>query len=106
MKKILILSVFALAACRGGDSKPVDSSLARDLALASQMQAAQPQFQDTAAGTSRNAPAPQRIGNAPRTRVTPRQPVEQAGEDQKGRAHPPVQAYAQKRSSSALTKSR
>lgn len=80
MQKIILLAVIAVAACSGGDSRPVDSALERDLALASQMQAAQPQFQDTAAngapGTQR---APGRIANAPRTRVTPRQPVADVG---------------------------
>jgi hypothetical protein len=80
MKKILILSVVTIAACRGGDAKPADSSLARDLALASQVQAAQPTFQDTATatGAAQTSPAqraPGRIENAPRTRVTPRQTV-------------------------------
>jgi hypothetical protein len=74
MKKLLCLSLAALAACRGTDSKPVDSSLARDLALASQVQVAQPQFQDTAPGGQAPQRAPSRISNAPRTRVTPRQP--------------------------------
>lgn len=79
MKTLLLLSVAALAACGRGDSKPTDSSLARDLALASQVQAAQPQFQDTTPSVTTNGRAPTRIQNAPRTRVTPRQPASQSG---------------------------
>ena len=78
MKRLVALSLLAAAACRGNDSsKATDSALAADLALAAQVQAAQPQFQDTtptplpAAGQR----APSRIASAPRTRVTPRQPV-------------------------------
>src|SRR4051812_46058294 len=80
MKKTLLLSiVVGAAACRGGDSKPVDSSLARDLALASQVQTGQPQFQDTVTAPVTTQRAPQRISSAPRTRVTPRQPIAQSG---------------------------
>ncbi|MEO5568202.1 MAG: glycine zipper 2TM domain-containing protein [Gemmatimonadaceae bacterium] len=80
MKRLLLLSVIA-AACSGGDSRPVDSALERDLALASQMQAAQQQFQDTASGPAPTAQrAPARIDNAPRTRVTPRQPAPRTDE--------------------------
>jgi hypothetical protein len=76
MKRLFALSLIALGACRGGDSKKADSALAADLALASQMQAAQPQFRDTAAVTPPPASqrAPSRIDNAPRTRVIPRPP--------------------------------
>jgi hypothetical protein len=76
MRKLIALSLLAAVACRGNDNKAADSALAADLALASQMQAAQPQFRDT---TPSVTPAPQRapnrIANAPRTRVTPRQPA-------------------------------
>jgi hypothetical protein len=86
MKKILALSLVALAACQRADSPKTDSSLAADLALAAQVQAARPtiQFQDSAP-RAETAPAPapapeprrvtQRIESAPRVRVTPRQPV-------------------------------
>jgi outer membrane lipoprotein SlyB len=74
MKNLGLFAVaVALCACSGRDSGRTDSALTRDLALASQAQASQPQFQDTAA-TQAGAPASrtQRIGNAPRTRTIPR----------------------------------
>jgi hypothetical protein len=87
MKKLLALSLVALVACQRGEARKTDSALAADLALASQMQAARPvpQFQDSAPQVA-SAPAPEpkqeqprrtttRIDNAPRVRVTPRQPV-------------------------------
>jgi hypothetical protein len=84
MKKLLALSLAALAACQRGEAPRTDSALAADLALASQMQAQRPlpQFQDSAPPAAK-APAPKpqprqvasRIDNAPRVRVTPRQPV-------------------------------
>lgn len=77
--KTLALSFTALAlcACSGRDSSLKDSTLARDLALASQVQAAQPQFQDTSASQSMSNAATQqrttsRISNPPRTRTVPR----------------------------------
>src|SRR3954467_6863130 len=74
MKRIASLLVAtALCACSGRDSNQQDSALTRDLALASQAQAAQPQFQDTApAQTGAPASAPRRISNAPKTRTIPR----------------------------------
>jgi hypothetical protein len=84
MKKIVVISLVALAACQRGESSKPDSALARDLALASQMQAQRPlpQFEDTVPKVAQ-APAPtRRIDNAPRVRqaarpvVTP--PVEPA----------------------------
>lgn len=92
MKKLLLLSVAALAACRGGDSKPVDSSLARDLALASQVQVAQPQFQDTAPGGQAPQRAPNRIDNAPRTRISPRQPAPAQAASDDNAARPTIGA--------------
>ena len=84
MRKLLVLSLAALAACQRGEAPKTDSALAADLALASQMQAQRPlpQFQDSAPPAAQ-APAPKpqprqvatRIENAPRVRVTPRQPV-------------------------------
>src|SRR5450759_3671725 len=75
--KILSLSLAALAlcACSGRDSSTKDSTLARDLALATQAQSAQPQFQDTSPSRSMK-----RIDNPPRTRTVPRSaPAMQAG---------------------------
>ena len=80
MKKLLAVSLVALVACQRGESPKPDSALARDLALANQLQTARPipQFQDSApqvAQTSKPAPRPQqtptRIDNAPRVRQTP-----------------------------------
>lgn len=76
MKKLLAVSLVALAACQRGESPKPDSALARDLALASQLQTTRPvpQFQDSApqvAQASKPAPRPQRIENAPRVRQTP-----------------------------------
>jgi hypothetical protein len=67
------LAAATLCACAGRDSSQKDSALARDLQLASQAQATQPQFQDTAptqAGTPANRP--RRIETAPHTRTIPR----------------------------------
>ena len=87
MKKLLALSLVALAACQRGESPRTDSALAADLALASQLQAARPvpQLQDTAPQeTVAEAPAPRpqqprrvatRIDNSPRVRTVPRQQV-------------------------------
>ena len=86
MKKILAISLVALAACRGREPQNADSALTADLALAAQVQASRPvpQFQDTApqaasAPTPTPTPEPRRVAtrieNAPRVRVTPRQPV-------------------------------
>ena len=72
-----LLAIALLAACSGRDAKPADSSLATDLALASQMQAAQPQFQDTARSNTQRAPS--RIDNPPRTRTASRPAATQAG---------------------------
>jgi hypothetical protein len=80
MKKFLLVVAFALTACRGNDSSKADSALAADLALASQMQTAQPQFKDTSPTVAQNQRAPQRIESAPRTRITPRPPAAPAGE--------------------------
>src|SRR3954471_21292339 len=87
MKKLLALSLVALAACQRGESPKPDSSLTADLALASQMQSSRPvpQFQDSAPQVA-SAPKPEpkqeqprhvatRIDNAPRVRTVPRQPV-------------------------------
>jgi hypothetical protein len=80
MKKLLAVSLVALAACQRGESPKPDSALARDLALANQLQTAGPvpQFKDSApqvAQASKPAPQPQRtptrIENAPRVRQTP-----------------------------------
>jgi len=72
--KILALTLAAvtLCACSGRDSTPKDSTLAHDLALASQVQSAQPQFRDTAPAQSMsNADRPRRAAtraaNQPRT---------------------------------------
>jgi hypothetical protein len=75
MNRFVALSVIALAACAGRDSRKPDSTLANDLALASQAQASQPQFQDTAASSTQPQRAPTRIATAPRTRPVNRQPV-------------------------------
>jgi hypothetical protein len=87
MKKILVLSLVALAACRGREPQTVDSALTADLALAAQLQASRPlvQFRDSAPAAEPVEPAvapaptprrtPDRIVSAPRVRVTPRQPV-------------------------------
>jgi hypothetical protein len=86
MRKLLAISVIALAACQRGDAPQADSAFARDLALANQLQSTRPvpQFQDSApqvAQASTPAPRPQpqrtatRIENAPRVRQAPRQPV-------------------------------
>jgi hypothetical protein len=84
MKKLLALSVVALAACQRGESPKPDSALARDLALATHLQSSRPvpQFQDSAPRAQAPEPAPtqprrvaQRVENAPRVRQTPRQPV-------------------------------
>lgn len=74
---VTVLAATLIAACSGKEAKQSDPALATDLALASQMQPAQPQFQDTAQGATspRTQRAPDRIGNAPRTRVVARQPV-------------------------------
>src|SRR3954471_2585161 len=87
MKKLLALSLVALAACQRGDSPKPDSALTADLALASQVQASRPvpQFRDSAPQAA-SAPAPEpkpeqprrvatRIDNAPRVRTVPRQAV-------------------------------
>lgn len=108
MKKLLALSLVAFAAaCQRGDASKTDSALAADLALASQMQAARPvpQFQDTAPQVA-SAPAPEpkqeqprrtttRIDNAPRVRVTPRQPVATQPVAQAPQPEPVRQAPAQ-----------
>jgi hypothetical protein len=86
MKKTLLLSLVALAACRGREPQSADSSLTADLALAAQVQAARPlmEFRDSAPAAEPviappAAPEPRRqpdrIVSAPRVRVTPRQPV-------------------------------
>lgn len=76
MKRLVALSLLVAAACRGNDSsKATDSTLAADLALAAQVQAAQPQFQDTMPSSAAGQRAPSRIETAPRTRVTPRPPA-------------------------------
>ena len=86
MKKILVLSLVAFAACSGREPQTADSSLTADLALAAQLQSARPlpEFRDSApaaepviAPTPPPAPrrTPDRIASAPRVRVTPRQPV-------------------------------
>jgi hypothetical protein len=74
MKKIAaVLMAATLAACSGRDTRQQDSALSRDLALASQAQASQPQFQDTAASQAGTpADRPRRISNAPHTRTVPR----------------------------------
>lgn len=74
MKNILVaLVAITLSACSGRDSGQKDSALARDLALANQSQAVQPQFQDTSASQpATGASRPNRIDNAPRTRTVPR----------------------------------
>jgi hypothetical protein len=86
MKKLLALSLVALAACQRGESPKTDSALAADLALASQMATSRPvpEFRDSAPQVA-SAPAPEpkieqprrttRIENAPRVRTVPRQPV-------------------------------
>jgi hypothetical protein len=86
MKKLLVISLVALAACRGREPQRTDSALTADLALAAQVQASRPlpEFRDSApaaepvtapAKTSAPRRAPDRIVTAPRVRVTPRQPV-------------------------------
>jgi hypothetical protein len=90
MKKILALSLVALAACSDRAPQQIDSALAADIALTSQMQAARPlaelnDGQPQAAPERDPAPKPQqaqpprrvvtRVDNAPRVRVMPRQPV-------------------------------
>ncbi len=87
MKKILAVTLVALAACRGGEPQATDSALTADLALAAQVQASRPlpQFRDSAPAAEPAEPAvtpapaprrtPDRIVSAPRVRVTPRQPV-------------------------------
>jgi type V secretory pathway adhesin AidA len=75
MNRFAALSLIALAACSGRDSRKPDSALATDLALASQAQAIQPQFQDTAASPAQPQRAPTRIDAAPRTRPVTRQPA-------------------------------
>jgi hypothetical protein len=75
MNRFVALSDIALAACAGRDSQKPDSTLATDLALASQAQATQPQFTDTAPSPSQPLRAPSRIDNAPRTRPVNRQPA-------------------------------
>jgi hypothetical protein len=73
MKKIAAILVTAvLCACSGRDSGQKDSALARDLALASQNQAAQPQFQDNPAAQAGTPTNNRRIENAPKTRTIPR----------------------------------
>jgi hypothetical protein len=87
MKKLLALSLVALAACQRGEAPKTDSALAADLALASQLQSARPvpQFKDSAPQVA-SAPKPEpkveqprrvatRIDNAPRVRTVPRSPV-------------------------------
>ena len=89
MKKLLALSLVALAACQRGESPKTDSALAADLALASQMATSRavPEFRDSAPQVA-SAPAPEpkveqprrtvsRIDNAPRVRTVPRQVVTQ-----------------------------
>jgi hypothetical protein len=85
MKTLIVGSLLCaglLAAC-SRDAKKTDPALASDLALASQVQPAQPQFQDTTQSSTTPANqqrAPGRIDAAPRTRVTPRQvPLGQTG---------------------------
>jgi len=75
MNRFVALSVIALTACAGRDSQKPDSALATDLALASQAQATQPQFKDTATSPTQPQRAPSRIDNVPRTRPVNRQPV-------------------------------
>ena len=85
MKKLLAISLVALAACRGREPQRADSALTADLALAAQVQAARPlpEFRDSApAAEPVTKPAaaptrrtPDRIVSAPRVRVTPRQTV-------------------------------
>ena len=74
-----LLATTVLAGCTGRDSKTTDSTLASDLALASQMQRPQPQLTDTATGPTPDPRgqqrAPARIDNPPRTRVVARTPV-------------------------------
>ena len=75
MKRLaLTIAAFALCACSSRDSATKDSTLARDLALANQVQAGQPQFQDTSAAQSMtNQPrSTSHISNPPRTRTAPR----------------------------------
>jgi YmgG-like glycine-zipper protein len=73
------LVAIALAACSRGDAKREDSSLARDLALANQAQAGQPQFTDTTMSGASVRRAPARIDNPPRTRTVSRSTPAQAG---------------------------
>jgi hypothetical protein len=77
---LVVLSMFALAACREKAPAPVDSSLAQDLALA-QNAAVTPQFNDApiggnaAASAAKGAPAPNPApprAKAPAPRPTPR----------------------------------
>jgi hypothetical protein len=88
----LTAAVVAAAGCSRGDKKAeTDSTLARDLALAS-AQPAMPTFQDTAiapapvqAGRAKTPPEPTRAQAAPRRtapapRTTPRQPAPQPTE--------------------------
>src|SRR3954470_3221513 len=78
MTKLSALALLAaLAACSGREGKKTDSALAADLALASQVQAAKPQFNDTApaAAVTQSGRAPGRIDNAPRIRPAATRPV-------------------------------
>ena len=87
MKKLLALSLVALAACQRGESPKTDSALAADLALASQLATSRPvpEFRDSAPQVA-SAPAPEpkveqprrvvtRIETPARVRTIPRQPV-------------------------------
>jgi hypothetical protein len=78
--RYLVLTLLAVAAC-SREAKQ-DDALTKDLALASQTQAPQPQFSDTA-----NAgPKPQRMTDAPRTR--PVQRPAQAGSARRENTEP------------------
>jgi hypothetical protein len=71
MKKLLALSLVALAACQRGESPKTDSALAADLALASQMATSRPvpEFRDSAPQVA-SAPEPQPKAETPRRPVT------------------------------------
>lgn len=74
-RSLLVVAALSIAACSDRGDRAADSSLASDLALASQMQATSPTFRDTAPAAAEPravAQAPARIDNAPRTRVIPR----------------------------------
>ena len=78
------LAAVALTACTARDVKPRDTTLARDLALANQSAASQPQFRDTVLPAADHAPT--RIDNPPRTRSVSRPESTEATQE----APPPI----------------